>query len=145
MNTPEEEKLIGTVRQVLDSSQPDADSRRALQIARGQALSAHKHVRQRMPWLPFAVSACLLVVLALNIPTAKMVKPSTKPANTVAKAEPTQAAKSTKSAKPAETAPVNPASKAPIDAELLENLELYEDAEFYQWLSEQPKQGAHDA
>jgi hypothetical protein len=142
-----DETFIQQIKLRLDEHQLDADTRLALQQARVKAMSAGSRRRWRMPWLEFAVTASLLTVLALNLPV-------TKPAKTPEKIEPSTAKSvqprrtataATASKTPAKTPAAKPTNQSTADAELLENLELYEDAEFYQWLSEQPHQGAQDA
>lgn len=139
MTGTENGSLIRDIRQVLDANPPDADARRALQHARARALAPEARRGWRLPWLEVAVSASLVAVLAITLP-----RPPTavKPQATVAAAGNPAPATAATAAKPAvKTAP----EAAVADADLLENLELYEDAEFYQWLSEQDGEGAQDA
>jgi hypothetical protein len=142
---------------VLDHTPLDADSRAALQRARGHALQAGRRRAWRMPWLQVALGASLAAVLAVNLPEREQRAEGIGNANAVASAEPSPATSPTIASKPKQ-APVRPASikqedakpaviaSVPaVDADLLENLEMYEDAEFYQWLSEQDAEGAIDA
>lgn len=146
-----DESLTQQIKQQLDAQVVDADTRLALQQVRVKALSTATHRGWRMPWLEFAVTASLLTVLAVTIPAYKPAKsPERKSPSAAQVAE-------TRGIRPPATAstPSNnisakpmveePANQIAADAELLENLDLYEDAEFFQWLSEQPQQGAHDA
>lgn len=158
MNGNDEQlKLITDIRRVLDDTPLDADSRTALQRARGHALQAGRRRAWRMPWLQVALGASLAAVLAVNLPEHEQRAEGIGSANAVASAEPTPATSPAIASKPKQ-APVRPASSkqedakpaaiasAPaVDADLLENLEMYEDAEFYQWLSEQDAEGAIDA
>jgi hypothetical protein len=91
-----------------------------------------------MPWLEFALASTLVAVLAVNLTD----RPSTvkdRPSQAVTATTQPAAAKS-----PVKSSPVADPGELP-DADLLENLELYEDADFYQWLSEQDGEGALDA
>ena len=148
-----EQQLIADIKHLLDSERPDTDTRAALQQARIRAL-ADSGNRQRMPWLEFAVAASLVALVAVNLPQSKTDSPSSpgkpvvqKPVSAITgKAvaarqpdKPTSPSAATPQAKPL-------ASQAPaIDIDLLENLDLYEDTEFYEWLSEQEGQGGLDA
>ncbi len=147
MNQAQEQRLIADIKQVLESQTLDSDARLALQKARALALAKSTTSWHKLPWLPFAVTASLIAVLAINLPTNKteqalVAKPETEALNNPL---------SKVSAKPIATVVEKPvaiksvAVKASVDEDLLENLELYEDAEFYQWLSEQDSQGATDA
>ncbi len=139
MTGTDDNQLTQDIRQVLDANPPDAETRKALQLARARALTPEQKRTWRMPWLEFAVSASLVAVLAIALPRQPA---AVKPPQAVAAAgKPTPPASAT-AAKPAlNTTPATVAA----DADLLENLELYEDAEFYQWLSEQDGEGAQDA
>ncbi|MEY3372525.1 MAG: hypothetical protein RLZZ537_993 [Pseudomonadota bacterium] len=139
MTGTDDDKLIRDIRQVLDANPPDADTRLALQNARAKALAPETKRAWRLPWLEFAVSASLVAVLAIAIPRPPA------PVKT-----PQTLADAGKPAAPATATAAKPVVKTPpaavtADADLLENLELYEDAEFYQWLSEQDGEGAQDA
>jgi hypothetical protein len=146
-----DETFIRQIKQQLDEHRLDADTCLALQQARIKAMSPASRRRWRMPWLEFAVTASLLTVLALNLPANKPAKaPDNNAPGLVQTVHPRNPGGSATPAnapvKPAAQPTQNkPAGQSVADAELLENLELYEDAEFYQWLSEQPQQGAHDA
>ena len=153
----EQLKLITDIRRVLDDTPLDADSRAALQRARGHALQAGRRRAWHAPWLQVALGASLLAVLAISLPHREQHALGTGAANPVAVAEPTPAISPAIATKPEDT-PVRPvstkqvnakpaaiASVPAVDADLLENLEFYEDAEFYQWLSEQDAEGASDA
>lgn len=139
MTGTEHDSLIRGIRQVLDANPPDADTRLALQRARARALTPEPKRGWRLPWLEVAVSASLVAVLAITLPRPPV---AVKPQAPVAVAGKPAPASTATAAKPAvKTAP----ETAAADADLLENLELYEDAEFYQWLSEQDGEGAQDA
>jgi hypothetical protein len=140
-----DDTFIQQVVQVLDAHPADADARAALQRARGNALTTSPRARRRIPWLPFAVTASLLTVLALNLPQQKPHTMPQKPAVSLATGPAKASAPAASPAKPAQQVQKNPVESANADADLLENLDMYEDAEFYQWLSEQSGQGAHDA
>lgn len=140
-----DDRFIQQVVQVLDANPADADARAALQRARGKALTASPQARRRMPWLPFAVTASLLTVVALNMPQQKPSTAPQKPTASLASSKTNTSAPASIPAKPAQQAKKTPVESTPADADLLENLDMYEDAEFYQWLSEQSGQGAHDA
>ena len=129
----EQLKLITDIRRVLDDAPLDVDSRAALQRARGHALQAGRRRAWHAPWLQVALGASLLAVLAISLPHREQHALGTGAANPVAVAEPMTAI------------PAAIASVPAVDADLLENLEFYEDAEFYQWLSEQDAEGASDA
>jgi hypothetical protein len=139
MTGSDDAQLIQDIRQVLDANPPDADTRRALQHARAKALAPESKRAWRLPWLEVAVSASLAAVLAITLPRQPV---ALKPPPAVAAAGKPAAPATATAAKPVLKTP--PATVA-ADADLLENLELYEDAEFYQWLSEQDGEGAHDA
>ena len=139
MSGTDDDKLIRDIRQVLDANPPDADTRLALQHARAKALTPETKRAWRLLWLEFAVSASLVAVLAIAIPRPPAPVKTPQPVAAVGKPAPATM-----------TTPAKPAVKsvpetAAADADLLENLELYEDAEFYQWLSEQDGEGVHDA
>lgn len=139
MTGTEHDSLISDIRQVLDDNPPDAETRLALQRARARALTPKSKRSWRLPWLEFAVSASLVAVLAVTLPRPPVAVKAPQPV--AAAGNPAPATTAT-AAKPAvKTVPESVAA----DADLLENLELYEDAEFYQWLSEQDGEGVHDA
>jgi hypothetical protein len=138
MTGTDDNQLTQDIRQVLDANPPDAETRKALQLARARALTPEQKRTWRMPWLEFAVSAALVAVLALALPRQPT---AVKPPQAVAAVKPTPAASATATKPALNTTPATVAA----DADLLENLELYEDAEFYQWLSEQDGEGAQDA
>ena len=153
---PDDARLIGQIRQHLERDLPDADTRAALQQARIKALAADHGRPRRAPWLGFAVAASLLAVVLVKLPNAETdagrllanhnnTAKSTPAVATHTDSKPaanTQTASKTAD-KPASAAakPTGPAA----DLDLLENLELYEDTEFYEWLSEQDGQGGLDA
>ena len=139
MTGTEHDSLIRDIRQVLDANPPDADTRLELQRARAKALTPEPKRSWRLPWLEFAVSASLVAVLAVTLPRPPAAVKAPQPV--AAAGKPAPAATAT-AAKPAVKAAPETAA---ADADLLENLELYEDAEFYQWLSEQDGEGVHDA
>ncbi|WP_297801566.1 hypothetical protein [Arenimonas sp. GDDSR-1] len=141
MTGTEHDSLIRDIRQVLDANPPDADSRRALQLARAKALTPEAKRAWRLPWLEVAVSASLVAVLAVTLPRPPAAVKAPQPVAAAGKPAPAATATAT-AAKPAVKAAPETAA---ADADLLENLELYEDAEFYQWLSEQDGEGVHDA
>jgi hypothetical protein len=139
MTGSDDDQLIQDIRQVLDANPPDAESRRALQHARAKALTPESNRAWRLPWLEVAVSASLVAVLAVTLPRQPV---ALKPPPAVAAAgKPAPPATATAAKPVVKTSPATVAA----DADLLENLELYEDAEFYQWLSEQDGEGAQDA
>lgn len=148
-----EQQLIADIRHLLDAELQDADTRAALQQARIRALAGHQK-RQRTPWLEFALAASLVAVVAVNLPQSKTETRSATVASVAQKAPAASNSKAVavhqpdKSTSPSAATPqAKPiASQAPaIDMDLLENLELYEDTEFYEWLSEQEGQGGLDA
>ena len=153
----ENTRLIADIRKLLDQTPLDTDSRAALQRARGHALQKGRRRAWHVPWLQVALGASLLAVLAISLPHREQHALGTGAANPVAVAEPMPAMSPAIATKPEDT-PVRPvstnqvdakpaaiASVPAMDADLLENLEFYEDAEFYQWLSEQDAEGASDA
>jgi hypothetical protein len=144
-------KLIADIREVLDRTPLDASARAALQRARGRALQNGGKNPGHMPWLTFALGASLTAVVAVNLPQSK---PDSRPAPAtpvVRNASAGKAVAALASDKPISPSAAKPqakplAAQAPaIDIDLLENLDLYEDAEFYEWLSEQEAQGGLDA
>ena len=153
---PDDARLIGQIRQHLERDLPDADTRAALQQARIRALAAHNGRSRRAPWLGFAVAASLLAVVLVKLPNTGT-DASRLLANQDGPAKSTPAVATDTASKPAANTPTagktagkptaaagKPTSPAP-DLDLLENLELYEDTEFYEWLSEQDGQGGLDA
>ena len=150
----EETRLIADIKQLLDADLPDVDTRAALQKARIRALNRTENHRQRSYWLEFAVAASLVAVVVVNLPQHKN-DDSEPSANVVAQRSDSPIKK------PAVTQPqvlapeppsrplnaVKPAvvQAAVTDIDLLENLDLYEDTEFYEWLSEQDSLGGLDA
>lgn len=141
-HTDENQQLIDQIKQTLDAETLDQDARNALQRARIAALQSKKGAWWKMPWLEFAVSASLVAVLALTLPKTKSVPHENTTGKTLASAELIKV--------PAPKAPTEhqaakkPDSSVP-DPELLENLDFYEDQEFYQWLSDSGQQGVKDA
>ncbi len=153
MNQSQDARLIADINHILDSQPLDQDSRFALQKARARAMQKSSSPWRALPWLKFALSATLIAVLAINLPSKKSVpahpaKPETvavnnSPSKASAKPVATVAVKPTAMTA---TSTIKPVAVNPIvDADLLENLELYEDGEFYQWLSEQDTQGVTNA
>lgn len=153
-DTNTEQKMIADIKQLLDADMPDIDTRAALQQARIRALTDSEKHTQRKPWLEFAVAASLVAVVVANLPQSKNDVQSTA---TTPIAQKTTVSTSTKtvatlppdkpkspSAVRTQTTPVTSQASA-IDIDLLENLDLYEDPEFYEWLSEQEAQGGIDA
>jgi hypothetical protein len=138
MTGSEEDKLTRDIRQVLDDNPPDADTRHALQRIRGKALASDAKRSRRTPWLEFALASTLVAVLAVNL-TGRSSNVKDRPSQAVTATTQPAPAKST-----IKSSPVADTGALP-DADLLENLELYEDADFYQWLSEQDSEGALDA
>lgn len=148
-----EQRLIADIKRLLDAEPPDAETRSALQQSRIRALAATGK-RQSMPWLGFALAASLVAVVAVNLPQSKTgTRPDTA-APVVQKAPVTSAGRAVAASVPDKS--VSPSAAAPqakplsaqtsaIDMDLLENLDLYEDTEFYEWLSEQESQGGLDA
>lgn len=148
-----ERRLIADIKQLLDAELPDADTRAALQQARIRALN-EPGKRQRRPWLEFAVAASLAAVVAVNLPRSKpddVATPTTAVARAPVSASAVTTAVVPSPAKPTSPSDVTPQAKpvasqaAAVDMDLLENLELYEETEFYEWLSEQESQGGLDA
>lgn len=150
----EDNRLIVDIKHLLDAGLPDVDTRAALQKARIRALSRTENRRQRSYWLEFAVAASLVAVVVVNLPQHKnddsqpSVKVVAQRSDSPIK-EPTitqpQVMVSEPPSRP--TAEVKPAivQAAAMDTDLLENLDLYEDTEFYEWLSEQDGLGGLDA
>jgi len=138
MTGSEEDKLTRDIRQVLDDNPPDADTRHALQRIRGKVLASDAKRPRRTPWLKFALASTLVAVLAVNL-TGRPGTVKDRPSQAVTATTQPAPAKST-----VKSSPVADTGALP-DADLLENLELYEDADFYQWLSEQDGEGALDA
>ncbi|MBP7369862.1 MAG: hypothetical protein KA902_00325 [Arenimonas sp.] len=149
MNQSQEQRLIADIKQILDSQPLDQDSRFALQKARAQALTNPSRSCRQLPWLPFAFTACLIAILAINLPS-KAPSPASAPKPKISVVSvnnpPTKV-----SAKPIATIVEKPVatnsatSLSSADADLLDNLEFYEDVEFYQWLAEQDNHGVADA
>lgn len=139
MTGTENDSLIHDIRQVLDANPPDADTRRALQHARAKALAPESKRAWRLPWLEVAVSASLVAVLAIALPRQPAAVKA--PQAVAAAGNPAPPTTATAAKPDMKKAPTTIAA----DADLLENLELYEDAEFYQWLSEQDGEGVQDA
>jgi hypothetical protein len=148
-----EHTMIADIKRLLDAELPDADTRAALQQARIRALSATGK-RQRTPWLEFAVAASLVAVVAVNLPRPKpaaVPAPATAVARTPASANAVKTAVTPQPVKPTSPSAATPQAKpvasqaTAIDMDLLENLDLYEDTEFYEWLSEQEGEGVLDA
>ena len=127
MTGTEHDSLIRDIRQVLDANPPDADSRRALQLARAKALTPEAKRAWRLPWLEVAVSASLVAVLAVTLPRPPAAVKAPQPVAAAGKPAPAATA-TAKAAKPAVKAAPETAA---ADADLLENLE------FYEWLSQQ--------
>lgn len=140
--------LIAQIRQQLERDRPDAGTRAALQQARIRALSGVPARVRPAPWLGFALAASLLAVVFIVLPG----KPAGTDQRLASQNGKTDAVATTKQ-RPGNTAigkgPTQQAAKPPVtpapDLDLLENLELYEDTEFYEWLSEQDGQGGLDA
>ncbi len=147
MKQSQDKQLIADIKQLLDSQTLDSDTRLALQKARATAFSREAKSWWQLPWLQFAVSASLIAVLAINLPNRKSaptlaIKPETVAVSYSPIKEPVKVVATTVEQP---TAIKSTALQASVDIDLLENLELYEDAEFYQWLSEQDTQGVSDA
>lgn len=150
----EETRLIADIKQLLDADLPDVDTRAALQQARIRALNRTENRRQRNHWLEFAVAASLVAVVVVNLPQHKN-DDSQSSASVVAQRsdspikKPAVAQQQAPTAEPPSRPPaaVKPAvvQAAAMDIDLLENLDLYEDTEFYEWLSEQDSLGGLDA
>lgn len=155
-----ERRLIADIKQLLDAELPDADTRAALQQARIRALN-EPGKRQRRPWLEFAVAASLLAAVAVNLPESKT-DPQSAPATPLAARNTTNTSGTAVAVLPQKPPPPMPptlvrptdsrlqakpvaSQAAAVDMDLLENLDLYEDTEFYEWLSEQESQGGLDA
>jgi len=142
MNThdPNEHRFIEQINTLLDANTADADDRKALQQARARALQATPKRGASMPWMAFALSAALATVLVVNLPGKAPNVATQTPAQSKASVGTAQSAASNGTAKKSAATAVSA-----LELDLIENLELYEDVEFYQWLSEQSEQGAHDA
>lgn len=149
MNQFQEQRLIADIKQILDSQPLDQDSRFALQKARALALTNPSRSWRQLPWLPLALTACLIAVLATNLPS-KAPSPVSAPKPKTAEVAVNHPS-SNVSAKPIDTIAEKPVmtnsatTKTSADADLLDNLEFYQDVEFYQWLSEQDNHGVADA
>ena len=150
----EETRLIADIKHLLDTDLPDADTRAALQKARIRALSQTENRRQRSYWLEFAVAASLVAVVVVNLPQHK--NDDSRPSVKVVAQQSDSPIKAPAVTKPQVLAAeppsrpltaVKPAvvQAAVTDIDLLENLDLYEDTEFYEWLSEQDSLGGLDA
>lgn len=150
----EETRLIADIKQLLDADLPDVDTRAALQKARIRALNRTENHRQRSYWLEFAVAASLVAVVVVNLPQHKN-DDSEPSANVVAQRSDSPIKKPAVTqpqvlAPEPPSRPLNAVKPAVVqatvtDIDLLENLDLYEDTEFYEWLSEQDSQGGLDA
>lgn len=147
MNQSKQQRLIADIKQALENQTLDSDTRLALQKARARALQKSSAPWRTLPWFKFAMTASLFAVLAINLPNKKSVPTLvTKPETVAANTAPSKSLVKpiiTPVKKPVEVKAVSTEPSA--DADLLENMELYEDAEFYQWLSEQDTQGVTDA
>ena len=156
-----EHRLIADIKHLLDADLPDADTRAALQQARIRALNESEKRSPRTPWLEFAVAASLVAVLAVNLPQSKNGSQSA-PATALAARKETSTSATAVAVLPQKSPPPMPPTLvrptdsrlqakplatqvSTIDMDLLENLDLYEDTEFYEWLSEQEDQGGIDA
>lgn len=154
-------KLIADIRNVLDATTLDSSTRSALQRARGRALQDGRKTPSHMPWLTFALGASLVAVVAVNLPQSKTGSQSA-PATPLAARKTTSTSATAVAVLPQKTPPPMPPTLvrptdsrlqakplatqvSAIDMDLLENLDLYEDTEFYEWLSEQEAQGGLDA
>ncbi len=147
MNQSQEQRLIGNIKHLLESQTLDSGTRLALQKARTLALANSSLSWWQWPWLQFAVSASLIAVLAINLPNKSSapthaIKSETVAVNYSPSKEPVKVIATTVEQP---TVIKSTAVQASVDIDLLENLELYEDAEFYQWLSEQDTKGVSDA
>jgi hypothetical protein len=151
MNQIQDQQLIADIKQQLDSQTLDSNTRIALQKARATALAKPATSWRPLPWLPFAVTASLIAVLAINLPSKKSgpahnAKPETVATTNTTPTTPKQSPEKSVVSSTQQSAALKAATTEPsADADLLENLELYEDGEFYQWLSEQDTQGVTDA
>lgn len=149
-----EQHMIANIKRMLDDNRLDVDTRAALQQARIRALAKTAKYQKPQRWLEFALAASLVAILAINLPYIKNDAPSTgetlKP-KTPSLAINTKTRSDQHSIKPKQipasvaTTQTNTNQAETIDMDLLENLDLYEDTEFYQWLSEQEAQGDLDA
>ena len=153
-NDNKEQNMIAEIKRLLDADIPDHETRVALQKARIQALAGTEKRWQRNHWLEFGFAATLLAVIAINLPQPKSTVPTVPPSlvdnkpiaivstntNTV---QQVNKPKRTSSNLPSAAPIANQAES--IDMDLLENLDLYQDSEFYEWLSEQEAQGVIDA
>jgi hypothetical protein len=139
MTSSDNDQLIQDIRQILDANPPDAETRHALQRVRAKVLTAGTKRSWRMPWFEFALAATLVAVLAVNLPGKPVAVTDRQAQSREAVTKPSTLAKPV-----LKSAPTS-GTDTSIDADLLENLELYEDTDFYQWLSEQDGEGALDA
>lgn len=145
-----EQHMIANIKRMLDENRLDVDSRAALQQARIRALAITAKYQKPQRWLAFAVAACLVAILAINLPYIKNDAPSIGQSQIPKKpslAINTKTGSDQHSIKPKQTpaSQMNTKQAQSIDMDLIENIDLYEDAEFYQWLSEQEVQGDLDA
>ena len=150
----EETRLIADIKHRLDAELPDADTRAALQQARIRALSRTDNRRQRSYWLEFAVAASLVAVVVVNLPQHKndnsqpsvkaVARSSDSPIKEPAVTQP-QVLAAEHPSRPLNAVKPVVVQAAVTDIDLLENLDLYEDTEFYEWLSEQDGLGGLDA
>jgi hypothetical protein len=149
-----EQELIANIKQMLDTNRLDVDTRAALQQARIHALAQTTKYQKPQRWLEFAFVASFLTILAINLPYFKTDAPLTgvsqipkKPslANNTKTHSDQHSVKPEQSLSSVATTQKNANQAQAIDMDLLENLDLYEDTEFYQWLSEQETQGDLDA
>jgi hypothetical protein len=150
----EETRLIADIKHLLDTDLPDADTRAALQKARIRALSQTEKRRQRSYWLEFAVAASLVAVVVVNLPQHKnddsrpsvkvVAQQSDSPIKAPAVTQP-QVLVAEPPSRPLTAVKPAVVQATVTDIDLLENLDLYEDTEFYEWLSEQDSLGGLDA
>jgi hypothetical protein len=150
----QETRLVADIKHLLDADLPDADTRAALQKARIRALSRTENRRQRSYWLEFAVAASLVAVVVVNLPqhknddsrsSVKVVdQRSDSPIKAPAVTQP-QVLAAEPPSRPLTAVKPAVVQAAVTDIDLLENLDLYEDTEFYEWLSEQDSLGGLDA
>ena len=138
----ENEYLVAQIKLTLDADTLDQDTRNALQRSRIAALQSKQGAWRKMPWLEFAVSASLVAVLALTLSKPKSVPHENTTGKTLASAE---SHKDPALKASTEHQAAKKSDSTVTDPELLENLDFYEDQEFYQWLSDSGQQGVKDA
>lgn len=149
-----EQHMIADIKRLLDAHTLDVDTRTSLQKARIRALTGTESSWSRRPWPELAFAVSVMAVVAIYLPQIKTVEPEATRPSLVNKPT-TIVSKNTIPISPTvktdraltKTPSISPIAKQvqTIDMDLLENLDLYQDAEFYEWLSELEDQGEIDA